>query len=116
MSSVTDFELDAEIFRDRLTTGQDREVFQHCLAAVAEARCLDGCDLEAATQLVDDESGECFAFDVFCDDQQRTRGLHDSFQDRQHGLQVGKLLLVDQDVRIFEFGNHLLGIGDEVRR
>src|SRR6185437_10560664 len=34
-------ELDAEIFRDRLAAGQDRDVLQHGLAAVAEARSLD---------------------------------------------------------------------------
>src|SRR5258705_3924648 len=38
-------ELDAEIFRDRLTTGQNRDVLQHGLATIAEARSLDGCDL-----------------------------------------------------------------------
>src|SRR5580693_2448551 len=45
--------LDAEIFRDRLTAGQNRDVLQHRLAAVTEARCLYGGDLEAATQTVD---------------------------------------------------------------
>ena len=33
-------ELQAEILRDDLTTGQDRNVLQHGLAAIAEARCL----------------------------------------------------------------------------
>src|SRR6185436_480711 len=37
--------LDAEIFRDRLTTGQNRDVLQHGLAAIAETRRLDGGDL-----------------------------------------------------------------------
>src|SRR5438874_8012979 len=58
-------ELDAEIFRDRLTAGQNRDVLQHGLAAIAEARSLDGSDLEATTQTVDDEGGKRFAFDVF---------------------------------------------------
>ena len=44
------------------------------------------------------------------------RGLHDGFEDRQHGLQVGELLLVEQDVGVFELGNHLVGVGDEVGR
>ena len=69
-----------------------------------------------ATQLVDDQRRQRFAFDVFGDDQQRTRGLHDGFEDRQHRLQVRELLLVQQDVGIFEIGDHLVGIGDEVRR
>ena len=42
--------------------------------------------------------------------------LHDGFQNRQHRLQVGELLLVQQDVRVVEFADHLLCVGDEVRR
>jgi hypothetical protein len=45
-----------------------------------------------------------FAFDVFRDDQERLAGLNHGFQDREHRLQVGELLLVDEDVRIFELG------------
>src|ERR1700744_832437 len=51
-------ELDAEVFRDCLAAGQDRDVLQHGLAAIAEARSLDGRDLQASTQTVDDEGGE----------------------------------------------------------
>ena len=43
-------------------------------------------------------------------------GLNNGFQHRQHRLQVGELLFVEQDVRIFQFDDHLVGIGDEVRR
>jgi hypothetical protein len=71
---------------------------------------LDGRDLQAAAQLVDDERGERFAFDVFGDDQQRTARLHHGFEDRQHRLQVRQLLLVDQDVGVFEFDRHLFGL------
>jgi hypothetical protein len=34
-------ELDAEVLGDRLAAGQDRDVLEHGLAAVAEARRLD---------------------------------------------------------------------------
>ena len=70
-------ELDAEVLGDRLAAGEDRDVLQHRLAAIAEARRLDGRDLEAAAQLVDHERGERLAFDVLGDDQQRLAGLHD---------------------------------------
>ena len=79
-------ELDAEVFRDRLAAGQDRDVLQHGLAAIAEARRLDGRDLEAAAQLVDDERGERLAFDVFGDDEQRLAGLHHRLEQRQQLL------------------------------
>src|SRR5438874_11133689 len=109
-------ELDAEIFRDRLTTGQNRDVLQHGLAAIAEARSLDGGNLEAATQTVDDEGGESFAFDVFRDDDQRLAGLHHGFEQRQQLVQRGELLLVDQDVGVVHFNAHLVCVGDEVGR
>ena len=65
-------ELDAEVFGDHLTAGQDGDVFEHGLAAIAEARCLDGGNLEAAAQLVDHQGGQRFALNVLGDDQQRT--------------------------------------------
>ena len=34
---------------------------------------------------------------------------------RQHGLQVGELLLVQEDVGVLELGDHLLRVGDEIR-
>src|SRR5712671_2007210 len=108
--------LDAEIFRDRLTTGQNGDVLQHRLAAIAEARRLDGGNLEAATQTVDDESGESFAFDVFRDDDQRLAALHHGFQQRKQFIQLRKLLFVDQDVGIVHFNAHLIRVGDKVGR
>ena len=64
-------ELDAEVLGDRLAAGEDRDVLEHRLAAIAEAGRLDGRDLQRAAQLVDDERRQRFAFDVFGDDQQR---------------------------------------------
>src|SRR5712675_1038980 len=60
--------LDAEIFRDRLTTGQNRDVLQHGLAAIAEARSLHGRDLQTTAETVHDKRGQGLAFDVFRDD------------------------------------------------
>ena len=76
-------ELDAEILGDRLAGGEDRDVLEHRLAAVAEARRLHGGDLQAAAQLVDDERRERLALDVLGDDEQRLAALHDGLEDRQ---------------------------------
>ena len=80
-------ELDAEVFADHLAAGQDRDVLEHRLAAVAEARRLDGGDLQAAAQLVDDQ--------VASASPRRLRrrsaaaaGLHHGFEHRQHRLQA----------------------------
>src|SRR5690606_10719873 len=40
-------ELDAEVFRDHLAAGEDRDVLKHGLAAITEAGSLDGGDLQA---------------------------------------------------------------------
>ena len=82
-----------------LTTGEDGDVFEHGLAAVTEARCLDGGHVQGAAQLVHHESGEGFTLDVFGDDEERLAGLGDFLEKRQHVLEVADLLLVDEDQR-----------------
>jgi hypothetical protein len=41
-------------------------------------------------------------------------GLDDRHEQRQ-SLQRRQLFFVDENIRVFEFGDHLLGIGDEIR-
>ncbi|GLI95367.1 hypothetical protein LMG27198_43590 [Methylocystis echinoides] len=62
-------ELDAKVFRDQLAAREDGDVFKHGLAAIAEARRLDGRDLEAAAQLVDDGRRQRLALNVLGDDE-----------------------------------------------
>ena len=60
-------ELAADLLGDDLAAGQDRDVLQHRLAAIAEARRLDRDDVDRAAELVDDEGGERLAVDVLGD-------------------------------------------------
>ena len=55
-----------------------------------------------ATQLVDNQSRQRFAFHFFGNHQQRLAATRDLLEHRQQVLHVGDLLLVDQDVRILE--------------
>ena len=73
-------------------------------------------DLEPAAQTVDDEGRQRFAFDILGEDQQGPARLHHGLENRQHGLQAGQLRFVHQDVRVFEFGQHLVRIRNEIRR
>jgi hypothetical protein len=60
--------------RSSLTTsaaGEDRDVLEHGLAAVTEARRLDGGHVQRATQLVHHERGQGLALDVLGDDDER---------------------------------------------
>ena len=109
-------ELHAEVFAEETAAREDSEVFQHGLAAITEARGLDGADLDGATELVHDESRERFAFDFFGDDEQRTARLRDLFQQGQHVLEVRDFLLVDQDVGVLQNGFEVFRVRDEVRR
>src|SRR6185369_3855490 len=97
-------ERQADFLGDDLATGQDRHVLEHRLAAVAEARRLDRAHLDDATDRVDDEGRQRFAFDFLGDDQQRLAGLGDAFEHRQQFAHVRDLLVVQQDVRIFQLG------------
>ena len=109
-------ELHAEVFRDHLAAGQDRDVLEHGLAAIAEARCLDGRDFQAAAQLVDHQGRQRFAFDVFGNDQQRFLRLDHLLEQRNHRLERRQFLLVQQHHAVFQLGNHLVRVGDEIGR
>ena len=109
-------ELEAHLLGDHLAAREDRDVLEHALAAVAEARRLDGDGLERAAQLVDDDRRERLALDVLGHDQQRAAGLDDLLEHRQEVLDGPDLLVRDQDVRVVEHGLHALGVGDHVGR
>ena len=79
-------ELEADLFADDLTTGEDGHVSEHCLAALAEARSLDGNGVERATDLVHHEGGKGFTVDIFGDDQKGLTRLHDLLEHGKHVL------------------------------
>src|SRR3990167_6529951 len=110
------FQAQADFFGNHGTAGEDGDVLQHGLAPIAEARRLDGRDLDDATHVVDHQGGQGFAFDVFGHDQQRTAGFGHGLQHRQHFADVGDLLVDQQDQRGFQLGDHGVGLVDEVRR
>src|SRR5262249_15424341 len=74
--------LGTEISRDHGAASQDRDILQHRLASVAEARRLHGHNLEPAPKLVHDKRCECLAFDIFCYDEEWLAGLHHRLKER----------------------------------
>ena len=107
-------ELAADLLGDHLAAGQDGDVLQHRLAAIAEARGLDGQDVDGAAQLVHHQGGQRLAVHVLGDDHQVLADLEHLLQHRQDVGDGGDLLVGDQDVGIVEDGFHPLGVGDEV--
>jgi hypothetical protein len=83
----------------RTPAGEHRDVLQHRLAAVAEARRLDGHSRERAPQLVHDERGERLALDVLGDHEEALARLRHLLEQREEVLHHGDLLLVQQDQR-----------------
>ena len=108
------FELEAEVLGDALTTGEDGDILEHGLAAIAKAGGLDGADVEGTAETVHHEGGEGFTLDILGDDEEGLAGLGHFFEDGEEILEVGNLLLEDEDVGAFEHGFHGIGVGDEV--
>ena len=100
--------------RDGLAAGQNGDVLEHFLAAIAKARSLYRNALQGAAELVHDERRERFALDVLGDDQQRLAHLGGLFEQGKQVPHGADLLFVDQDADVFEHAFHALGIGDEV--
>ncbi len=63
-------ELAAGFFRNDHGAGQDGDILQHGLAAIAKARGFDGQHVEHAAQFVQNQGRQGFAIDVFGNDQQ----------------------------------------------
>ena len=102
VSNLNVLELDAEVFGDGLAAGQDCNVLQHGFAAIAKAGGLDGSNVQRATQLVDDQSRQRLALNIFSDDHQWLAAPRD--------------VLMNQDVSILKHRFHPLRIGNEIRR
>ena len=107
-------ELHSQVLEHRRGSGEDRNVLEHRLAAIAVARSLDRTHLEGAAEPVDHQRGQGFAVDVLGDDQERLAGVHHGLQQRHDVFDARDFLLEHQDVAILEHALHLRGIGDEV--
>ena len=108
--------LEADLLGDDLGASQDGHVLQHGLAALTEARSLDGHRVEGATDLVHDQRGESLALDVLGDDQQWATRLHHLLEHR-HKIRDGRDLRVhEHDERLVEDGLLALLVRDEVGR
>ena len=115
LAHLDGLEGEAEIVRDRLTVGQDRDVLEHSRAPLAELRCDDRDRGEATAQLVGHERLQRIALDHLGDHEQRPACLRDLIEHRTETLPRGQLLVGEQDERIVEHrlaarlvGGHLL--------
>ena len=99
-----------------MAAGENGDVLQHCFATIAKAWCLHRNALKRATNFVDNKSCQCFAFNVFSNNDQLLAGLHHFFKHRNEVAHVGYFACVQQDVTVVHNGFHAVGVGDEIRR
>ncbi len=96
------FKLEAEILRDGFPTGEDRDVFEHGLAAIAEARSFNGSTLNSAAEFINDKGGQCFAFEILRNDEQRLSQFGSLLKEWQKIFHRTDFLFVDEDVDVIE--------------
>ena len=107
-------QLQADLLADDGAVGEDGDVLQHGLAAVAEAGGLHGHGTEGSTQLVDDDRGERLTLHILGDDEEWLAHLDDLLE---KGKDVGDgrdLAVGDQDVGLLEDRLHPLSVGHHV--
>ena len=109
-------DLDAELVERSLATGEDGDVLEQALAAIAVAGGLDGADVEGTADLVQDQGGQSLTVDVLGDDEQALAGAGDGLEHGHDVLDVGDLLVGDEDVGVLHHGLHAVVVRDEVRR
>src|SRR5215468_1108534 len=109
-------QLQADFLADDLATGQDGDVTEHGLAAVAEAGGLDRHRLEQAAHLVHHQGRQGLALDVLGDDDQRLARLNYLVEQGQQVLVRRDLGVHHEDVRVLKDRLEALRVGDEVGR
>jgi hypothetical protein len=103
-------ERQADFFGDHLAAGQDAMSSSMALRRSPKARRLDGASLEDATDVVDDQGRQRFAFDIFGDDEQRTASLGHLLQYRQQVADVRDLLVEQENERVSSRATCLSGL------
>src|SRR5581483_9275558 len=109
------FERQANLIGNHRAARQGRDVLQHRLATIAEARRLHRRNLENAADIVDDQRRQRLALEVLGDHDQRTPRLRDRLQEREHLADVRDLFIAQKNQRLFELGRLTLLLVDEIR-
>ena len=107
-------QLDPQVLHNGLAAGEDRDILQHRLSAVAKTRRFDCGAVQNAPDLVDHEGRERLPLDIFGDDEERPPGLGDLLQDRQEIFHRADLFLVQQNIGILQDALHPFRICNKV--
>src|SRR6185295_1877068 len=91
-------------------------VFKHRLTTITEARRLDRCDVDRATESVDHESCQGLAVYILGDNQDWLAQLSDLLKNGKHVSHRRNLFFAKQNDRILEHGFHRFRVSNEVGR
>ena len=109
------FQLASGLFGDNGSVGQDGDILQHSLAAIAKTGGFYRDDVQNAADFVQDECRDGFAVNVFSDDDDVALADLDHFFEQGHDVVCGRdFLVVDQDVGITDFSQHVFGVRYEI--
>ncbi len=98
-----------------LSACEDCDIFKHCLAAVAEAGSLYGRHAQCSAQFINHKRCKRFAFQLFRNDEKRFAGLCNFLENRKKIFHSADLLVVNEDVRSFQYRFHTFCIRDKIR-
>ena len=107
-------ELTTHIFADNGCAGQACNILKHSLTTITEAWCLNGCTLQCATESVNYQGCQSFAFYIFSDDKEFLAGLNNLFQKWKNVLEYINLLIGDEDQWIIHDTFHLICIRNHI--
>ena len=110
------FQIKTDFFRNHSTASEDGDILKHGFATISKTGRLTCSHFNDATHVVNDQCCERLAFDIFSDDNERTRCLGNLLKNREKLSNIGDLLVHQQYEGIFHFGRHVVLIVDEVRR
>ena len=106
--------LDSQIFSNNLTTGEDSDVFQHCLTTITKTRSLNSSYIQGTAKFIDHQGSKSFTVNIFSNNAQTFTHFGNRLEYRQQIFHAGYFLLHQEDVRIFHAYFHTVRIGYKV--
>ena len=110
------FKIESKFFRNHLSTCQNCDILKHLFSSVTISRCFYCYNVECSTQFIHDQSCKCLTFDILSDNKKSCTRLNDLLKNRKDLLDIGNLLVCDQDIWIIKNSFHLLHISCHICR
>ena len=111
LGQVCVFQFQTKVGSDDFAACENGDVLQHFFSSVTEAGRLYANTGKRAAQFIDENGGKRFAFDILRDDDQLLTCVDDFLKQGQDFLNVGNLLIGNQNECVVDYGFHFVGVG-----